>query len=103
MEKLALELEALGKSIGLSLSLLDENGVSLGTPLESEIPPLVLALAKGTGSRSSTSSGLDIISILPIKLQNKELLVSIAGEMRPENGFDLLKYIVENLFEVKYA
>lgn len=97
LEKAALKLEELGKLIGLNLNLLDENGNSLGTPLDGEIPPLVLALAKGTGSRSSTSSGLDIISILPVKLLEQELLISIAGEMRPETGFELIKYIAENL------
>lgn len=90
-------IEELGDKIGLQLRLVDPQGNSLGKPLPVEIPPLVLALSLQTGSRSSTTSGLDTITAMPINLRGNTFILVVIGEFREDNAFRLLKVVTERM------
>ncbi|MDK2952635.1 MAG: hypothetical protein PWQ27_18 [Kosmotoga sp.] len=90
-------IEELGNEIGLQLRLVDSQGNSLGNPLPVEIPPLVLALSLQTGSRSSTTSGLETITAMPVNIGGNALVLVVIGEFREDNAFRLLKVVTERM------
>ena len=76
------------------------NGKSLEEGYDLEIPPLVIALSKATGSRSSTLSGGVPLTAVYLDGMRNECYLIVVGEFREDNAFRLLKHIAES-FEVR--
>ncbi len=95
LESMATRVESLGEDIGLLMRLADGSGKSLGSPLPAEVPELIIALAKSTRSRSSTTLGKDTVYALPVFVEGETLIVIVYGEVREDHSFRLIKHIVE--------
>ncbi|HNR79203.1 MAG TPA: hypothetical protein PK411_04140 [Mesotoga infera] len=101
MENLARKIRELGETCGMVFRVVDKNGKSFeeGYDLE-EIPPLVIALSKATGSRSSTLRGGVPLTAVYLDGMRNECYLIVVGEFREDNAFRLLKHIAES-FEVR--
>lgn len=95
LESIATRVESLGEDVGLLMRLADANGRSYGSPLPAEIPELIIALAKSTRSRSSTTMGKDMVYALPVFIEGETLIVIIYGEVREDHSFRLIKHVLE--------
>lgn len=94
METLASKVRELGEKCGMIFLLVDSRGKPFEGELDFEIPDLVLALSKATGSRSSTVlKGTQITAVFLDGLREKCYLVVI-GEFREDNAYKLLEHVV---------
>jgi hypothetical protein len=100
MENLARKIRELGEDCGMVFRIVDKNGKSLEEGYDLEIPPLVIALSKATGSRSSTLSGGVPLTAVYLDGMRNECYLIVVGEFREDNAFRLLKHIAES-FEVR--
>jgi hypothetical protein len=90
IRKLAKKLENLGESIGIEIRLINKEGETLGSSLPYEIPELSLALAMNTGTRSSKTQGLVVLTVIPIDIEDKRYGLFVVGEITQDTFFKLL-------------
>ncbi|AFK06245.1 hypothetical protein Theba_0522 [Mesotoga prima MesG1.Ag.4.2] len=100
MIALAKRIKELGEECGMTFRLVDENGIPYDGDIDFEIPSLILALSRATGSRSSTVvEGVQITALHMDNLREKCYLI-VVGEFLEDNSYRLLKTIVES-YEVE--
>lgn len=99
IKKLAKKLENLGESVGIEIRLINKKGEALGSSLPYDIPELSLTLAMNTGTRSSKTQGLVVLTVIPIDIEDKRYGLFVVGEITQDTFFKLLTQLPEFLIK----
>ncbi|HDP77115.1 MAG TPA: hypothetical protein ENN47_02795 [Mesotoga infera] len=95
MEALAKRIRTLGEECGMIFRLVDENGVPYDGKIDFEVPKLVLALSKATGSRSSTVVDGIQITALYLEDSREKCYLMVLGEFLEDNAYRLLRTVIK--------
>jgi hypothetical protein len=96
MDTLAKRIRSLGEECGMVFRLVDEKGIPYDGELEFDIPQLIIALSKATGSRSSTVVNGTQITALYLDGIRKSSYLIVLGEFLEDNAYRLLKTVIES-------